>query len=293
MPLRREKVLVLNIQVRPRYLGVWVLDGDAMTATFAAVLLVIVPGSEPALNQLKLLFTFRNEFVAITPGTGNFPKTFRMGQPDGAPSTRPPHQVAFDYCFEVAKYEVPQNLWHAVMGSEPSRWEGPRNSVERVSFLEAREFCSRVTRLLREAQLIQAGEVVRLPSEAEWEYCCRAGSTADYSFGNNIRQLDLYGWHTGNAARNDPPVGAKQPNPWGLYDVHGYLWEWCSDHWQPNYETATVDGSPVRTGDGKRRVVRGGSWKDAADQLTSAARRGHRQDHKDDAVGFRCVLAKN
>ena len=173
----------------------------------------------------------------------------------------------------VAKYEVPQNLWTAVLGGNPSRWKGPRNSVERLSFDDAKAFCRKVTDRLRAAKLIGPEQAVRLPSEQEWERFARAGTTTAYSFGDDPARLGEYAWFTGNAAGNDPPVGAKKPNPWGLYDVHGYLWEWC----------VADDATPV---------LRGGSWKDPAEKLTIATRRPEKPDFKDDAVGLRCVLTK-
>jgi formylglycine-generating enzyme required for sulfatase activity len=216
--------------------------------TLAAALLVFAQADE----QLQLLKTFRSEFVEIKPGD------------------------AGQQAYQIAKYEVPQNLWESVMGSNPSKWKGKRNSVEMLSYADAEEFCRKATGLMRAAKLIEADQGIRLPSEAEWEYAARAGTKTAYSFGDDAKDLDAHAWHTGNAAGNDPPVGAKKPNPWGLYDVHGYLWEWCSD---------AGDGDP------KKRVLRGGSWKDKADKLTSSSRLAAPVDLKDDAVGLRCVLA--
>jgi formylglycine-generating enzyme required for sulfatase activity len=268
--------------------------------------------ADPSREQLDFLKTFRSEFVDITPGADAFPKSFVMGHDGGNKFEQPAHRVSFNYSFSVAKYEVPQNLWEAVMGSNPSRWKGPRNSVEWLSFDEAVEFCKQATELMRAAKLIKPNEVIRLPSEAEWEYFARAGTTTAYSFGDDLKDLDEHAWHTGNAAGNDPPVGAKNPNPWGLYDIHGYLWEWCADAAHDNYESAPSDGSPwIKGGDGSRRVIRGGSWKDPAESLTSSCRHGQFRHIKargakpemivveggvdrklrDDAVGLRCILA--
>jgi formylglycine-generating enzyme required for sulfatase activity len=173
----------------------------------------------------------------------------------------------------VAKYEVTQELWEKVMGANPSKWKGKRNSVELLSFAEAVDFCTKATDLLRAAKLIEAAEEVRLPTEAEWEVFAKAGTSTAWSFGDDVKDLDAHAWHTGNAAGNDPPVGAKKPNPWGLYDIHGYLWEWCS----------TADGGAV---------LRGGSWKDPAEKLKTAFRQPARKELKDDAVGLRCVLVR-
>ena len=243
-------------------------------------------------DRLALLKTFRQEFIPVTPGKGRFPVQFSMGRADGGSgAARPVHVVRFGYHFFIAQYEVPQNLWSAVRGSNPSRWKGPRNSVEQISYDEAVLFCQQLTALLRTAKLISSTQIVRLPSEAEWEYCARAGTSTVYSFGDNAKQLDDYAWHTGNAAGNDPPVGAKKPNPWNLYDVHGYLWEWCSDPWHSTYQGAPQDGSAWhQDGDPDRRVIRGGSWKNAAPELASSFRQGVPRMTRDDAIGLRCVL---
>lgn len=263
-----------------------------------SILSTAVNGAED--ETTPLLQTFVDEFVSISPGSGDFPKSFQMGSSRG-PSERPVHEVTFDYEFAIAKYEVPQNLYEAVMGDNPSRWKGPRNSVEMMTWQDARSFCEKLTGLLRESGLIDKDEVIRLPTEAEWEYCCRAGTTTDYSFGDEARAdgdegniatlLDPYGWHTGNAAGNDPPVGALKPNPWGLYDMHGYLRELCADAWHDSYENAPADGSAwvEENSDPKEVVVRGGSWKDRYDALRSASRMKWDVTKPDDAVGFRCV----
>ena len=240
----------------------------------------------------RLLKTFREEFVSLTPGEGDFPARFTMGAENGSSAERPAHSVAIERPFKIARYEVPQNLWQAVMKQNPSRWKGVRNSVEMLSYDDALDFCRRATELMRRENLIGGDEVIRLPSEAEWEYAARAGTTGSYSFGDDADKLGEYGWYHGNAAGNDPAVGAKKPNAWNLYDVHGYLWEWCADRWHNDYRGAPADGLPWNEGDDPRRVLRGGSWKDPADRLTSAFRRPAAADLRDDAVGLRCVLAR-
>lgn len=256
--------------------------------------LCFVLAADPTPEQQKLLTVFRDEFVAITPGKGAFPRQFRLGRPNGGEEReRPVREVTFDYDFFVAKYEVPQNLWQTVMGENPSRWKGPRNSVEMLSFDEAVTFCRRATELMQAGKLIGADQAVRLPSEAEWEYVARAGTATVYSFGDDPAQLGEFGWFTGNAAGNDPPVGAKKPNAWGLYDMHGYLWEWCQDTWSADYAKHPADGSAHQQGDADQRVLRSGSWKDKAHALTSSYRVGKPKTLRDDAVGLRCVLAGN
>ena len=276
------------------------------------VILLSVIGADPEPNgpnaeQPKLLKTFRSEFVHITPGVGKFPSHYQMGRASAAPSEAPVHKVTMDEPFFMAKYEVPQNLWEAIMGANPSRWKGPRNSVEMLTFQEAEEFCQRCTRLMRAAKLIGSDEEIRLPSEAEWEYTARAGTTTIYSFGDDEKKHVDYAWSNVNASGNDPPVGVKEPNPWGLYDIHGYLWEWCSDRAHENYQGAPTNAKPwLKGGNAKRRVIRGGSWKDKPRQLTSSFRSpafrstkgpvagagGIPADTRDDALGLRCVLAK-
>lgn len=248
----------------------------------------------------ELLKTFLSEFVEITPGRGKYPASFMMGTERGPWSEQPAHRVTLATPFHIAKYEVPQNLYEAVMGSNPSRWKGPRNSAENFTWQDAQDFCQRITRLLREGKLIAETEAIRMPTEAEWEYCCRAGTTTPYSFGEiatapgdvgvKASVLDKFGWSTSNAAGNDPPVGALQPNPWGLYDMHGYLWEFVSDAWNENYVGARPDGSAISNSDVvSRRTVRGGSWMERYECHRSAYRQPVVESAKGEGIGLRCI----
>ncbi len=248
------------------------------------------PPPRPKDEALKL---FVDELVPITPGKGKFPAAFRMGSDGESPATeKPAREVKLRAPFAIAKYEVTQELYQAVMGKNPSKWTGPRNSVEMVSWDEAVEFCWKATVELRERKLIAPDEVIRLPSEAEWEYACRGGTTTKYSFGDAAADLKDHGWYDGNAKGEDPPVGKKKPNPWGLYDMHGYIWEWCQDAWQPSYEGAPADGKAREAKDLKERVIRGGSWADNAERARSAFRGHAEAGQRSDAIGFRCVRAK-
>ena len=271
-------------------------DASTVVSLVLVLCLGVVASAEkvPDAKQRQLLKTFRAEFIAIHPGQGKHPASFLMhGTPDGKKK-----QVTLTEKFSINKFEVTQNVWTSVMGSNPSKWKGERNSVEFLTFQEANDFCKKITALLRSAKLIDGSQEVRLPTEAEWEYVARAGTTTMYSFGDDVSLLDAHAWSTQNAAGNDPPVGALQPNPWGLYDVHGYLWEWCTQSTRTSDDSGsstTQQGTPnKRNVDSKakpKQVLRGGSWKDAAEKLTSSYRFLAPADSRDDAVGLRCVLA--
>ena len=247
--------------------------------------------AEPQQDRVdRILKQFTDEFVVIRPGEGAFPAAFTMGSGE-AKEEKPPHTVQIKHPFALAKYEVTQELYEAVVGMNPSRWKGPRNSVEMVSWPEAGEFCKRAAAQLRERKLLAEREVIRLPTEAEWEYACRAGTTTAYSFGDAVDALKDYAWYHGNSKGEDPPVGRKKPNAWGLYDMHGYVWEWCQDSWHPNYDGAPADGSAWEKDGEKERVLRGGSWADDAASCRSAHRHHAAADHRSDTIGFRCVKA--
>ena len=229
--------------------------------------------SKPA-DRAKLLKIFKSEFIAVTPGKGKYPAELALGG----------RKVKLKGSFRMAKFEVPQNLYEAVVGVNSSRWKGPRNSVEMVDWNEAVAFCEKTTRLLRQQKLIGSDEAVRLPTEVEWAYVCRAGTTSAYSFGDDPARLTDYCWYKGNAKGNDPPVGAKKANPWGFYDVHGYLWEWCSDAWSDRPGTGKADAG--------QRVLRGGAWTSTAEQCRSDIRKKAKPDKRGADIGLRCVLAK-
>jgi formylglycine-generating enzyme required for sulfatase activity len=254
------------------------------------VLVFSFSAAEPAKAD-RLLKLFNDEFVLITPGKDKFPASFTMGSDRGPDAEQPAHKVNFKYSFAIAKYEVTQELYELIMGNNPSRWKGPRNSVEMITWDEAVTFCKKATGEMRKRKLLQESEEIRLPTEAEWEYACRAGTTTAFSFGDDAKDLTLYAWFTGNAKGNDPPVGAKKGNPWGLFDMHGYVWEWCADSWHPDYKTAPTDGTARLEKETKERVVRGGAWTTSADECRSAFRGQRKPDTKGPDIGFRCVRA--
>ncbi len=268
----------------------------------------------------QILKRFVEECVSITPGSGEFPKSFTTGGLNAGPLPLPPKVVEMKSDFRISKFEVTQELYQAVMGNNPSRWKGDRNSVEMVSFQDAEQFCDRLTVMLQAKKLLDDGQKVRLPTEAEWEYCCRAGTKTLYSFGddattasdqeNQATVLSEYAWHTGNAAGNDPVVGSLKPNPWGLYDMHGYLWEFVADPQTtaPDASDSAPDPAAKDTKDHNAvtksnkdadattnvaRIIRGGSWRDHHSLLTSSFRQTHPAKGMTDAIGFRCVISKS
>ena len=183
-----------------------------------------------------------------------------MGSADGDCSgfsdERPQHKVRVKP-FLLCRTEVTQAAWEALMGSNPSNRKGPSLPVEEVSWTDAQEWC-------RKAGL-------RLPTEAEWEYACRAGTTSRFCLGDEDGELSNYAWYGGNSYFQAHPVGQKRPNAFGLYDMPGNVWEWCEDTWHGDYSGAPTDGS-VWLGGSSNRVNRGGSWNSDPGDYRSATR---------------------
>jgi formylglycine-generating enzyme required for sulfatase activity len=215
------------------------------------------------------------DLVLIPPGM------FLMGSPDDGPI----HPVRLSAPFLIGRYPVTQAQWQAVMGSNPAMFQGvSERPIETVSWQACVAFCQQAT--------ASTGRRVRLPSEAEWEYACRAGSTTEYSFGDDAAALADHGWHRANADQISHPVGQKQPNAWGLYDMHGGIDEYCLDTWHAEYTGAPADGSAwVATGDPDLRLLRGGSWYDVAEHCGSAHRNYYRHDVATEDHGLRVVVA--
>ncbi|MFN7569582.1 MAG: SUMF1/EgtB/PvdO family nonheme iron enzyme, partial [Microcystis sp.] len=211
---------------------------------------------------------------------------FLMGSPDSDPDARdnekPQHQVKVN-SFAIGKYPVTQAQYQAVMGTNPSHFQNnPQNPVENVSWNDAQAFCQKLSQI--------TGKTYRLPTEAEWEYACRAGTTTRFYFGDDANQLGDYAWYKGNSQKTTHPVGQKRPNGWGLYDMSGNVWEWCEDNWHNNYIGAPKDGSAWLTNDNDYQIVRGGSWYDNPDGCRSAFRSlNYRRGNDFNGLGFRVV----
>jgi formylglycine-generating enzyme required for sulfatase activity len=220
---------------------------------------VLVPAPEPILVRNGI------EFVDIPAGT------FMMGSPDSEKGRYANEETAHEVhvpAFRMSKYLITE----AQFGL-PKSWL----PVTRVSWHDARVFCDRIG--------------CRLPTEAEWEYACRAGSTTRFYTGNDGADLDRAGWFKWNSYDSTHPVGQKEPNAFGLYDMIGNVWEWCEDDWHNDYRGAPTDGSAwIDAPRGGGRVLRGGSWATVTKLCRSASRFHYLPDRRSEHFGFRAVL---
>ena len=265
-------------------------------------------------KRLKALREQQSESSAAAPGeTQTFslpsisiamvwiaPGSFMMGSPKSEEGRYrvegPQHRVTISQGFWLGKYEITQAQWKAVMGSNPSYRKGANRPVDSISWEDVQGFISTLNQAAGK-------EVYRLPTEAEWEYACRAGTTTRWSFGDDEDpwwsylidggQLGDYAWYNQNneiLRGGTKSVGRKLPNPWGLYDMHGNVWEWCQDWYRSHSSGAQVD--PTGPSTGSSRVGRGGSFFYGARYVRSAARRGDSPDRRSDTVGARLLRKK-
>ena len=207
--------------------------------------------------------------------------SFQMGSVKGSSEARPVHLVSLN-SFAIGKFEITQDQWNAVMGSSPSKFKGrPMLPIEMVSWHDAQEFVKKLSE--------KTGKNYRLPSEAEWEYAARAGSSSIFHFSDNERELQQFSWTFSNSNQMTNQVGKKLPNNWGLHDIHGNVWEWTNDCWNVNYVNAPTDGSAWESGNCSGRVLRGGAWNLSSFMSTVFYRQWHSSTWKTDAIGFRVV----
>ena len=249
-------------------------ENDMRSLVLSIVLFVVCPafGQQPK----EITNSIGMKLVLIHAGT------FTMGsdeKPEGL-LTKPPHEVTISKPYYLGAYEVTQDEYEKVMGNNPSRFKGAKNPVEKVGWDDAVSFCKKLSEMPKEKA---AGREYRLPTEAEWEYACRASSETAYSFGDSADSLG-----DDKAQSTLQPVGGKKPNRWGLYDMHGNVWEWCAD-WYGDYPSvaATDPQGPIQ---GSQRVLRGGSWYPPA-YCRSADRLAKEPSYREAPNGFRLALS--
>ncbi len=215
------------------------------------------------------------EFAVIPAGR------FVMGSTEVNGAT--PHDVTISKPFCLGIYPVTQAQWEKVMGNNPSHFKDPRRPVEMISWDECNDFIRRLNKN-------EGTDRYRLPSEAEWEYACRAGSTTRFCYGDGAGSLASYAWYGENSGSETHPVGEKFANDWGFHDMYGNVWEWVADVWHENYEGHPGTEVP-RDGDSNRRVYRGGSYGRGASRMMSASRRKRPAHKRYDHVGFRIAMS--
>jgi formylglycine-generating enzyme required for sulfatase activity len=265
----------------------------------------VVPANEPrSIAGRKLVEnSIGMKFVRIPKGT------FLMGSPpdeEGSSDEERQHEVTLTRDFYLGVYEVTQAQYKKVMGKNPSYFTGDKvaerhpqtgrfvkdvdsanHPVEIVSHDDAVEFCRRLSERADEKA---AGRRYRLPTEAEWEYACRAGSNTAFSFGNGSADLGSHAWYRANRNGMTHAVGGKKPNAFGLYDMHGNVWEWCSDWYDENYYASSPATDPKGPDSGSFRVLRGGSWDNEPGGVRCASRNCLTPRRRYDGSGVRVVL---
>lgn len=215
------------------------------------------------------------EFVLIPAGE------FQIGT-EKYSDARTVHKVIVSKPFYLGKYPVTQDEWRSLMGNDPSCFEGDNRPVECISWHDVQEFVKRLNAK-------EGTDKYRLPSGAEWEYACRAGTTTKYSFGDDESKLGEYAWYYDNSEHQTHPVGQKKPNPWGLYDMHGNVWEWCQDRYHRTYVTTLNDGSVLEATNNSGLVLHGGGWVNYAAKCQSAYRSSFHPDYGYYSLGFRLL----
>ncbi|MBI4563429.1 MAG: formylglycine-generating enzyme family protein [Planctomycetes bacterium] len=234
----------------------------------------------PEMKSLDLGGGVKMEFVRIVAGT------FNMGSDIGREDEKPVHQVTISKDFWMQSKETTQAQWKALMGGEnPSQFKGDDLPVERVSWEECQTF---LAKLMEKTEEQLKGLKPALPTEAEWEYACRAGSTTKWYFGDDPATLGDHAWHRSNADMKTHPVGQKTPNEWGLYDMHGNVWEWCNG-WYDIYP-AKAETDPKGPTSGNGQCLRGGGWNSEVDYTSSSIRDRYAPTSRRYYIGFRVAL---
>jgi formylglycine-generating enzyme required for sulfatase activity len=220
---------------------------------------------------------------------------FLMGSPDSDQDAydheKPQHRVRITQPFYLGVTEVTQGQYRAVTGANPSSFQGSADlPVEQVSWEDARAFCDKLNALEKRSL---GDAIYRLPTEAEWEYACRAGTTTWFSFGDAEASLGEYAWFEANSGGKTHPVGQKRLNAWGLYDMHGNVWEWCSDGYTPDSYANSPGADPPGPSGAAGRVVRGGCWRDYPRVCWAANRSGCTAGDRYYDLGFRVARVQS
>ena len=235
--------------------------------------------SVPSFDQETYTNSVTMEFVLIPAGEFEMGSDLYLGNAEN-----PVHQVKISKSFYMGKYEVTQMQWVELMDNNPSRFRGDDNSpVESVSWNDVQEFIKKLNEK-------EGTDKYRLPTEAEWEYAARAGTNTQYSFGDDESYLGKYAWYYGNSKDETVPVGQKKPNPMGLYDMHGNVYEWVQDKWHDDYNGAPTDGSAWEIGGSSYRVNRGGSINSNYKDCRSANRDSYGPNSRIGDIGFRLLM---
>ena len=225
---------------------------------------------------------------------------FVMGSAKGSVDEKPHRVRVGPFCID--KHKVSQEEYEKVMGENPARWKGKRNPVEQIRWSDAVRYCNARSRLEGLASCYDletwacdfSASGYRLPTEAEWEYAARAGTKTRYFFGDKPTKLKHFAWFKKNSGRRARPLGQKLPNPWGLHDVYGNVWEWCHDVYKVDYYQESPEKDPRGPAEGDARVLRGGCWNSSDKKCCSTFRYSEDPGYTDpcfgyDIYGFRCV----
>lgn len=224
------------------------------------------------------------EFVQLQAGS------FQMGSANGLPAEKPVHTVELTQSFWMAKTEVTQAQYKKLMDETPSELdEKSFHPADGVNWKDAVAYCEKLTRLARAADSLPEGYVYALPTEAQWEYACRAGTDGDYA-----GDVEAMAWHKGNSEQQTHPVAQKEANAWGLHDMHGNVWEWCQDVFDREFYTkeAATASDPVNVERGPYRTLRGGAWLFNTSQCRSSFRFGDSPGSGFSYIGFRVCLVE-
>jgi formylglycine-generating enzyme required for sulfatase activity len=268
---------------KPKAPDPWSLVADQTPAPLEPVNAVVPASPVEITNSIGM------KLVLIP--AGEFPMGSETAEdPDSYDNEQPPHRVRITHPFYLGATEVTQGQYRAVMGQNPSSFNGSDDlPVETVSWNDAVAFCEKLN---EKERALLGGDIYRLPTEAEWEYACRARSTTRYSFGNDAASLGDYAWITGNSGGKTHPVGQKRPNAFNLYDMHGNVYEWCQDVYSADYYRASPPADPPGPVGASARVVRGGGWDYNPRYARSANRLRDAPGDRVDDLGFRLARAR-